>query len=84
MRVICRSTTVDHDLHIGAVAAVVFDEAHLSNVMVNVIIIDLMSEDPRYGMPIYKYFNISIYMAIGVGEEHVLTWAKRRLFKVVS
>ena len=83
MRVICRSSTVDHKIPVGAVAELVIDEAHLFNVMVNMILIDLLSFDPRFGRPIHDYLNISIYLAIGLGEEHVLTWSRKRVFRIV-
>ena len=84
MRIICRSSSVETTIHIRAAAAMVIDEAQDPHVMVSVVLIDPLSDDPRFGMPIRKFFNMNIYVAIGLGEEHILTWARKRLFNIVS
>ena len=49
LRWICRSGHSSQHQDLRMVASVVIDEAHLPNVMTSVMIIDLLSEDPRLG-----------------------------------
>ena len=85
LRWMCRSghSYTHRDLRMAA--SIVIDEAHLPNVMNSVLIIDLLTEDPRLGgKSPCAYYNISLYVIVGVGEDHILTWARKRLFQVVS
>ena len=85
LRWICMSSTTNHYVGAEAVAFLVIDEARLPHVLINVMLIDLLSEDPRLGMSPCEYYNMTIYLAKGVGgRPHTYVGKEAYLYRGLS
>ena len=84
MRLMCWSSSGRTSIDITRVPALFADEAHDRNAAIQMMLIDVLQPDERFGTSIVDHFNIGVYTASGMGEDAVLQWAKQNLSEILT